>query len=24
VTDWVQAATVGPSLAESWTIPVGQ
>ena len=24
VTDWVQAATIGPSLAESWTIPVGQ
>lgn len=24
VSDWVQAATIGPSLAESWTIPVGQ
>jgi putative spermidine/putrescine transport system substrate-binding protein len=24
VTDWVQAAAIGPSLAESWTIPVGQ
>jgi putative spermidine/putrescine transport system substrate-binding protein len=24
VTDWVAAAAVGPSLAESWTIPVGQ
>jgi putative spermidine/putrescine transport system substrate-binding protein len=24
VNDWVQAATIGPSLAESWTIPVGQ
>ena len=24
VKDWVQAATIGPSLAETWTIPVGQ
>jgi len=24
VTDWTAAAAIGPSLAESWTIPVGQ
>jgi putative spermidine/putrescine transport system substrate-binding protein len=24
ISDWVAAAAVGPSLAESWTIPVGQ